>query len=488
MSKKISELPQYIGAPQPNGDVPISIGGTTYKINPSLIFAPRTQTLQEILDNNHELVNANNFQGTGAGNGASGTDLNLFGSSAGDGQTGSINNGFGRFALQNSVGSNNNALGRGALSDNNGDNNNAFGNQALLGNSGNNNNAFGSLAGDGNTHNNVNLFGAKADADADNQTVFAKSVAEQWRVSFANITSFRKVEAPNKDGTFAYLDDCDTNAILTKIGNGSIINQSYLPSYVDDVLNFANLASFPATGETGKIYIANDTNKQYRWTGSAYIQITNGFIASTTDVPEGTNLYFTPTRVATKADLASPTFTGTPQAPTPPAGDNSTKIATTAFANANFIKNYFSDATPKTPVTSIATEEYRGTYFIPAGTLLTSQVLKMVFKAVKTGVSGTMTLRVRVGTTSTWSNTLPEIATYISSSANITTQIERVFLINAGELSFIASNNVITDTGVFAVAPTTTSFVVSSDIYLFTSLRNSSVVDSSTQVLFTLTN
>ena len=40
-----------------------------------------------------------------------------------------------------------------------------------------------------------------------------------------------------------------------------------------DVLEFANLASFPATGETGKIYLALDTNKTYRWSGSAYVQI-----------------------------------------------------------------------------------------------------------------------------------------------------------------------------------------------------------------------
>jgi len=44
----------------------------------------------------------------------------------------------------------------------------------------------------------------------------------------------------------------------------------YLPSYVDDVLEFANLASFPPTGESGKIYIANDTNLQYRWAGTSY--------------------------------------------------------------------------------------------------------------------------------------------------------------------------------------------------------------------------
>jgi hypothetical protein len=39
------------------------------------------------------------------------------------------------------------------------------------------------------------------------------------------------------------------------------------------------------------------------------------------------------TAVATKADLASPTFTGTPLAPTASAGDNSTQIATTAYAD-----------------------------------------------------------------------------------------------------------------------------------------------------------
>ena len=46
-----------------------------------------------------------------------------------------------------------------------------------------------------------------------------------------------------------------------------------LPSYVDDVLEYPNLASFPATGATGVIYIALDTNKVYRWSGSAYIEI-----------------------------------------------------------------------------------------------------------------------------------------------------------------------------------------------------------------------
>lgn len=48
-----------------------------------------------------------------------------------------------------------------------------------------------------------------------------------------------------------------------------------LPSYVDDVLEFANLASFPVTGESGVIYVAIDTNLTYRWTGTAYVSISS---------------------------------------------------------------------------------------------------------------------------------------------------------------------------------------------------------------------
>ena len=48
---------------------------------------------------------------------------------------------------------------------------------------------------------------------------------------------------------------------------------SQLPSYVDDVLEYANKASFPTTGETGKIYVDKATNLTWRWGGSAYVEI-----------------------------------------------------------------------------------------------------------------------------------------------------------------------------------------------------------------------
>ncbi len=52
-----------------------------------------------------------------------------------------------------------------------------------------------------------------------------------------------------------------------------VVPASQLPSYVDDVLEFASVAAFPSTGESGKIYVATDTNLTYRWGGSQYVEI-----------------------------------------------------------------------------------------------------------------------------------------------------------------------------------------------------------------------
>lgn len=86
------------------------------------------------------------------------------------------------------------------------------------------------------------------------------------------------------------------NGVATLDGSGKVPS-TQLPSYVDDVLEYANLVALPATGENGKIYIALDTGKLYRWSGSVYVEIV-GSPGSTDAVPEGsTNLYHTPARV-----------------------------------------------------------------------------------------------------------------------------------------------------------------------------------------------
>lgn len=67
------------------------------------------------------------------------------------------------------------------------------------------------------------------------------------------------------------------NGYASLDGSG-LVPSSQLPSYVDDVLEYANLAAFPVTGTTGKIYIALDTNFVYRWSGSTYVQITSATV------------------------------------------------------------------------------------------------------------------------------------------------------------------------------------------------------------------
>lgn len=84
---------------------------------------------------------------------------------------------------------------------------------------------------------------------------------------------------------------------VAPLGADAKVPATYLPSYVDDVLEFANQAAFPTTGETGKIYVALDTNRQYRWGGSSYIELVAS-PGTTDDVAEGVgNLYFTELRV-----------------------------------------------------------------------------------------------------------------------------------------------------------------------------------------------
>ena len=84
----------------------------------------------------------------------------------------------------------------------------------------------------------------------------------------------------NEIATTAFVHDI-TDTIITSLGDkcplvDGKVPSANLPSYVDDALEFANLAAFPGTGESGKIYLAVATNLIYRWTGSAYVLIGDG--------------------------------------------------------------------------------------------------------------------------------------------------------------------------------------------------------------------
>lgn len=67
----------------------------------------------------------------------------------------------------------------------------------------------------------------------------------------------------------------------TLFENG-VIRSTLLPSYVDDVLEYTSRSNFPSTGQAGKIYVALDTNKTYRWGGSTYVVISETIAIGTT--------------------------------------------------------------------------------------------------------------------------------------------------------------------------------------------------------------
>ncbi|WDT68025.1 hypothetical protein [Cloacibacterium sp. TD35] len=55
--------------------------------------------------------------------------------------------------------------------------------------------------------------------------------------------------------------------------NGKVPSEQ-LPSYVDDILEYDAMEDFPINGEVGKLFLAKNSNRLYRWSGSQYVDIT----------------------------------------------------------------------------------------------------------------------------------------------------------------------------------------------------------------------
>jgi hypothetical protein len=181
-----------------------------------------TPTLQEVLDNNHDLVDGLNFQGTDAGLDNTGTNVNAFGNEA------AINN----------TGDNVNVLGDSAGQYNIANNVNAMGLDAARSNSGEQVNAMGEAAGLNNTFNNVNLFGQSATADEDGQTVLSKDGTIMARISTTNLTDTRKYTLQDGDGTLAFLSDItDSTPTLQEVldeGDSAVDSAIFLSNTAND--------------------------------------------------------------------------------------------------------------------------------------------------------------------------------------------------------------------------------------------------------------
>lgn len=70
-----------------------------------------------------------------------------------------------------------------------------------------------------------------------------------------------------------FIDSKGAPSGLASLNESGIIPSAQLPSYVDDVIEVDTFNNLPGTGESGKIYIVQDTNLTYRWSGTDYVEI-----------------------------------------------------------------------------------------------------------------------------------------------------------------------------------------------------------------------
>ena len=70
-----------------------------------------------------------------------------------------------------------------------------------------------------------------------------------------------------------FIDSKGAPSGLASLNESGIIPSAQLPSYVDDVIEVDTFSNLPGTGESGKIYIVQDTNLTYRWSGTDYVEI-----------------------------------------------------------------------------------------------------------------------------------------------------------------------------------------------------------------------
>lgn len=148
----------------------------------------------------------------------------------------------------------------------------------------------------------------------------------------------------------------DAKGRVTAAASDSIqIAESQVTSLTTDLAAKAPLASPTFTGTPAAPTAAADTNT----TQLATTAFVLGQTSSSTPTMDGSGSAGTSTRYAradhvhptdtSRAPLASPTFTGTPTAPTPSANDNSTKLATTAYVDGSYTPTTERVNAPGTP-------------------------------------------------------------------------------------------------------------------------------------------
>jgi len=120
---------------------------------------------------------------------------------------------------------------------------------------------------------------------ADFQTLWTNSIKPYIVAGFIGMLAGTDANAKNlvlADGTniaqatFIAATEKGANSGVATLDATGKVPASQLPSFVDDVIEAANFAALPETGEAGKIYVTLDDNKTYRWGGTTYVEISAG--------------------------------------------------------------------------------------------------------------------------------------------------------------------------------------------------------------------
>ena len=90
---------------------------------------------------------------------------------------------------------------------------------------------------------------------------------------------FQKLSALTSD--ILQTSNSGASSGVCPLSSTSIIPTHYLPSSVNEIMEVANLSALPTSGESNKIYVTLDNHKAYRWSGTAYVEISASLVLGT---------------------------------------------------------------------------------------------------------------------------------------------------------------------------------------------------------------
>lgn len=184
-----------------------------------------------------------------------------------------------------------------------------------------------------------------------------------------------------------------------------------------------------------------------------------------------------------KAPINSPTFTGTPAAPTATVGTNTTQIATTAFVLANASSNsvVYKTIVKSAVNTGTNLEEKLTGILIPANTIKVGDILEIKMKLDAIGTAGAKSFYGYINTSDSLSGALPVIRVNSSANSQIQNTGRRLLLVksssNTEHLSGATSS--VNDYNTFTGAVASSNIDWTIDQYFIPSIQNGSSADSS---------